>query len=154
MQPKNISCVFYLKFFFIVDSGSLIRYFLCESSQVSEWVSKWKNLVVNSTCKNKIKKEKKVTQFEWKFSSRFIFLFLCLAQISVFPIFFSPPPHSPTFHLFFSALNCKVPKFEYKKNLLISSWILNLIGFRFYDFRWREMGMMIFVCFFSYFLCL
>lgn len=88
MQPKNISCVFYLKFFFIVDSGSLIRYFLCESSQVSEWVSKWKNLVVNSTCKNKIKKEKKLRNLNEN-SRHVLFSFFCASlKFQFFQYFF------------------------------------------------------------------
>lgn len=116
MQPKNISCVFYLKFFFIVDSGSLIRYFLCESSQVSEWVSKWKNLVVNSTCKNKIKKEKKLRNLNEN-SRHVLFSFFCASlKFQFFQYFFSPPPHSPTFHLFFQLSIAKSLSLNIKKS--------------------------------------
>lgn len=74
--------------------------------------------------------------------------FVPRSNLSFSNIFF--PPHSLTYlsSLSFFSSQLQVPKFEYKKNLLISSWILNLIGFRFYDSR-REMGEISWYLFFS-----
>lgn len=96
---------------------------------IIKWVSKWKKL---------IKVLQAIATKKYKIKGKSYAIWMKILITFYFPFFFFYAPVSPFFHSpfisSFSSLNCKVPKFEYmyKKNFLISSWILNLIGFRFF----------------------